>query len=123
MPINILKVNTRWVTIQDGDNSAEVEIKPVDYQLYRRTLKSLIKVDKDERWMEFCEKIAPEVLVGWRGVQSDGKNIPFDITLALSGFNDRIWSQIISEALKEINEAEAAFRGNTDTDKVAENKS
>ena len=124
MPIKILKVDDFWIKIKDGDDEAEILIKPVHYDLYRRTIHKVAGESDDERWLKFCEMLATQVIIDWKGVlDEDGKEIPFDIDAAIRGFSDRVWSQIIAAALKEINNAEESFRGDKKATKVAKGKS
>ena len=124
MPIKILKIDDFWIKVKDGKDEAEVLVKPVHYNTYREAIRAVSSVAEEERWLRFCEVIAPKIVIDWKGVQDDsGKNIPFAIDMAVSGFSDRIWSQIIKAALKEINAAEESFRRDSKPVKVAKGKS
>lgn len=124
MAIKILKTEERWVTAKDGESDAEFLIRPIDYRVHQRAIRQLASTPEKERWLHYCELIAPEILKGWKGIlDEDGKPVTFDLELALGGLSDRVWAQLIGEAVKEVNEAEAIFRGSKNADQVAEDES
>src|SRR5688572_16101301 len=112
MPIMLVKVEPRCVTVNDGEQQAEFLVRPVDYETYTKALLSLrssphgcgacppsqpngtilrCRVCDSIRWSFFMEQIRPKVLVDWRAVLDEqGQPIPLSISLALGGLSDRV---------------------------------
>lgn len=144
MPISIIKVKPRWIKVKDGDQEAEFLVKPVGWDAHAKAIRTLREVslcalcasgpprtvegeEKKEdcvecalrRWERYVELLSPTVLLDWRGVEDAGKPVPFSLDVAKVGLPWRVWEDLLADAVQEVNEAQARFRGVPATAPVA----